>query len=85
LDEAQALAWELQDFRATASESGNCRFGARSGRHDDLVLALAIGAWWVNRPSAWTYVGTYNRGWLLERYGYRTPAEVRLELTQKAA
>jgi hypothetical protein len=31
------------------------------------------------------FIETYNRGWLLERYGYRTPAEVRKELTQKAA
>jgi putative transposase len=31
------------------------------------------------------FIETYNRGWLLERYGYRTPAEVRRELTQKAA
>ena len=31
------------------------------------------------------FIERYNRGWLLERYGYRTPAEVRRELTQKAA
>jgi putative transposase len=31
------------------------------------------------------FIEKYNRGWLLERYGYRTPAEVRLELTRKAA
>ena len=31
------------------------------------------------------FIETYNRGWLLERYGYRTPAEVRRELTRKAA
>ena len=59
LDEAQALVWELQDFRATASDHGNWRFGARSGRHDDLVLALAIGAWWAAHDygkirSGWT-------------------------------
>lgn len=60
LDEAQALAWELQDFRATASEAGNWRFGARSGRHDDLVLALAIGCWWANRPQNTLRVGTYH-------------------------
>jgi len=59
LDEAQALAWELQDFRATASEAGNWRFGARSGRHDDLVLALAIGAWWANHPKRGVFFGVY--------------------------
>ncbi len=31
------------------------------------------------------FIDTYNRGWLLERHGYRTPAEVRRELTRKAA
>ena len=31
------------------------------------------------------FIEKYNRGWLLERYGYRTPAEVRRELTRKAA
>ena len=49
LPEAPALAAELQDFRATISESGNASFGARSGRHDDLVLALAVAAWWAAR------------------------------------
>jgi hypothetical protein len=59
LDELQALAWELQDFRATASEAGNWRFDAGSGRHDDLVLALAIGAWWACRTKPYLQVGTY--------------------------
>ncbi len=31
------------------------------------------------------FVERYNHGWLLERHGYRTPAEVRQELTLKAA
>jgi hypothetical protein len=49
LPEAQALAAELQDFRATISQSGTATFGARSGRHDDLVLALACACWWAAR------------------------------------
>ena len=49
LPEAKTLALELQDFRATIAESGFVRFGARIGRHDDLVLALAIGCWWGTR------------------------------------
>ena len=49
LPEAPALAAELQDFRATISESGTAQFGARSGRHDDLVLALACATWWAAR------------------------------------
>ena len=31
------------------------------------------------------FIERYNQGWLLERHGYRTPAEVRRELTRKAA
>lgn len=51
LPEALALAAELQDFRATISESGTATFGARSGRHDDLVLALACACWWAARSN----------------------------------
>jgi hypothetical protein len=31
------------------------------------------------------FVQRYNRGWLLERYGHKTPAQVRQELTPRAA
>jgi len=31
------------------------------------------------------FIERYNRGWLLERHGYRTPLQVREELTPKAA
>jgi hypothetical protein len=49
LAEARTLAIELQDFRANISESGFTRFGAREGQHDDLVLAVACGAWYASR------------------------------------
>jgi hypothetical protein len=39
LKEAPALIGELQDFRAEVTDSGYWRFGARAGKHDDLVLA----------------------------------------------
>jgi hypothetical protein len=45
LPEARTLAMEMMDFRANISETGLARFGAREGAHDDLVLAVAIGAW----------------------------------------
>ena len=45
LPEAAALVGELQDFRADVTDSGYWKFGARAGKHDDLVLALAIALW----------------------------------------
>jgi hypothetical protein len=45
LPEADALKSELSDFRVNYGASGYAAFGARTGRHDDLVLAIAIGLW----------------------------------------
>ncbi len=36
---------ELQDFRIDFTAAGHLTFNARSGKHDDLVLALAIAVW----------------------------------------
>jgi hypothetical protein len=48
LADAPALVSELQDLRATVTDSGYWKFGAREGKHDDLVLALAIAVWRAN-------------------------------------
>lgn len=50
LPEAPVLQKELLSFRAKVTAAGNDTFGAdesdwRTRPHDDLVLALAIGAW----------------------------------------
>jgi hypothetical protein len=45
IPDAIALVNELQNFRAEYSDSGYIRFNARNGKHDDLVLALAIALW----------------------------------------
>ncbi len=45
LPEAPALVAELQDFKAEVTDSGYWKFGARAGKHDDLVLATAIAVW----------------------------------------
>jgi hypothetical protein len=45
LADAPALKAELQDFKAEVTDSGYWKFGARSGKHDDLVLAVAIALW----------------------------------------
>lgn len=49
LPDARTLAVEMQDFRASISDAGYTRFGAREGAHDDLILAVAIGAWQAGR------------------------------------
>jgi hypothetical protein len=43
--EAETLVRELQDFRMEFTAAGHLTFNARSGKHDDLVLALAIAVW----------------------------------------
>jgi len=45
LAEAETLVCELQDFRMDFTAAGHVTFNARSGKHDDLVLALAIAVW----------------------------------------
>jgi hypothetical protein len=50
LFDAEVLVRELQDFRVSFSDSGRMVFGAREGRNDDLVLALAIAVWDASRP-----------------------------------
>jgi len=62
LTEARTLAMELQNFRSTLSDSGNQRFGAREGQHDDLVLAVAIGTWWARQTPRTFSIGTWRLG-----------------------
>ena len=45
LAEAETLVRELQDFRVEYTAAGHLTFNARCGKHDDLVLALAIAVW----------------------------------------
>jgi hypothetical protein len=47
LREAPALAEELKNFRRHVSEAGRYTYGARIGLHDDLVLSVALAAWWL--------------------------------------
>jgi hypothetical protein len=42
LAEAETLVRELQDFRIEFTSAGHLTFNARSGKHDDLVLALKL-------------------------------------------
>jgi hypothetical protein len=53
LTEAGTMQEELKDFRRKVSVAGRYTFEARVGKHDDLVLAVAIGLWCcVGRPVA---------------------------------
>lgn len=47
LPEGATLGQELRDFRANYSDAGHLQFSARSGRHDDLLLACAMCAWYL--------------------------------------
>jgi hypothetical protein len=42
IPDAPVLIRELQDYRVELTGSGKLTFNARAGKHDDLVLALAI-------------------------------------------
>jgi hypothetical protein len=50
LTEAGAMRDELLDFRRKLSDAGRATYAARTGAHDDLVLAVAIACWWASRP-----------------------------------
>ncbi|MCW2200437.1 hypothetical protein M2227_002527 [Bradyrhizobium elkanii] len=61
LTEAGAMAEELKDFRRKVSDAGRATYAARTGRHDDLVLAVAIAGWWVTRPHRCASMDYYKR------------------------
>lgn len=51
LSEAGAMAEELKDFQRKVSAAGRSTWEARVGKHDDLVLSVALGLWsFVGQP-----------------------------------
>jgi hypothetical protein len=50
LPEVSILTTELQNFQVQISQSGFDSYNARSGQHDDLVLALAMALWLAQEP-----------------------------------
>lgn len=49
--EASALREELKDFQRHVSAAGRYSYDARTGKHDDLVLAVALALWhFVGKP-----------------------------------
>jgi hypothetical protein len=57
LQEADALKSELADFRVSYTATGYSQFSAREGRHDDLVLSVAIGLWHASLDSQKASIG----------------------------
>lgn len=52
LTEAGAMADELKDFQRKVSAAGRSTWEARVGKHDDLVLAVALALWsFVGKPN----------------------------------
>lgn len=50
LSEAETLIKEAQQFQWKVSKAGQDQYGAwREGQHDDLLLAVAIPAWWAEQ------------------------------------
>lgn len=61
--EAAILARELQDYRIDISNSGHASFNARSGQHDDLVVALGLSVGYeVPRPPVWIVASATVKG-----------------------
>jgi hypothetical protein len=54
----EILTGELQDFRVKVSDGGHVRFEHREGQHDDLVLALALAAWYAEDGSPYVFTGS---------------------------
>lgn len=56
LTEAESLRDELRDFQRHVTASGANTWSARSGKHDDIVLAVSYGIWWSTsgpRTESW--------------------------------
>jgi hypothetical protein len=59
LVEAGTMRDELLDFRRHVGAAGRATYAARTGKHDDLVLAVAIGCWWASRKPSGAGMGRY--------------------------
>ena len=43
----RSLHEELKEFQRKVSDAGRTTYNARTGAHDDLVLAVADPQWWA--------------------------------------
>jgi hypothetical protein len=65
LKEGAAFVREMADMRVQMTNGGRERYGARSGEHDDLVLAVALACWGVRRTWGRETCGWRNDGRLV--------------------
>ena len=84
LVDASALVNELQNFRAEFSDTGYVRFNARSGVHDDLVLALAIALWRAHGDDSHSRWMEYMRRGGFGSYTVTKPIEQKPRVTLKS-
>lgn len=52
LPDATTLARELADYRLNFTQTGNAQFNARSGAHDDLLIATGLALYGTQKPRA---------------------------------
>lgn len=63
-EDAQTLVSELQTFQMKVTDAGNETYGAwRTGKHDDLVLAVALACWGAVQDAFHSLF----EGWTLEQ------------------
>lgn len=56
LRHASTLEREAAAFQMKLSASGHDTYNARSGEHDDTLLATSLPVWWAGRPKRVVYV-----------------------------
>lgn len=71
--EASAMREELTDFNRLVGAAGRATYQARTGAHDDLVLACALCTWWAGQARK-------NQGL---RINNKTPEEMARHLRQQ--
>jgi hypothetical protein len=59
MPETRTLRDELLSFRRTTTEHGNDTYAAKTGQHDDLVIALSL-ALWLNENRGIGFLNTTN-------------------------
>ena len=53
MPEAENLVYELQNFEVKFTAKANDIYNAKSGLHDDLVLASALALWSARNAGNW--------------------------------